>query len=215
MSTRAPSRLAVRSWRRAFLDASKDKADAGRSVPVTGLFKHRLGLAELVARLVLRSPSSGGQAEVEANVGFPAWVAESLRKFQRVLEMICGPLVLAEFAIQNADHEICVGHIAAAIDLAENFLATAEQCERVRRLSLLPAHLGEKQRGLGLTVGVGEFPAELEGPFKAGGSLGQPALTPVGACEPGQAVRFPSDVLQLAEDDIALREVRDGLRQPI
>ena len=211
-SARARGRPASVRRRRAFPDASKDKPDARYPTPVTGLLEHGLGLTELVARLILRSARLGGQPEIEKRISFPAWIAESLGKFQRLLEMICGPPVLAEFAAQYADHEIGVGHIAAAIDLTENLPATTEQCERVRWLPLLPAYLGEKQGGLGLTVGVGELSAQLKGPLEAGGSLGQPALAPVGTRKPGQAVGFPSDVVQLAEDDVALREERNGLR---
>ena len=118
--------------RRAFPDASKDMTDARCPTPVTGLLEHGLGLAELVARLVLRSPGLGGQPEVEKRVSFPARVAESLGKFQRLLEMISGPVVFAEFTTQNADHEIGVGHITAAIDPTENLPATAEKRKRVR-----------------------------------------------------------------------------------
>jgi hypothetical protein len=85
-------------------------------VPVTGLLEHSQGLAEMVASPGVRSPGLGCHPEVKERIGFPAWVAESLGKGECPLEMVCGLLVLAEFAAQNADHEIGVGYIAAAFD---------------------------------------------------------------------------------------------------
>src|SRR5215510_7390447 len=98
--------------------------------------------------------------------------------------MARGPRVLAEVAIQHADHEIGVRHVTAAIDRAEYLPATIQQGEGLGRLSLLTAYLGEEERGLCLAVGVGEPPAEPKDPPEAGGRLGQQALPPVGACEP-------------------------------
>jgi len=148
-------------------------ADARRPEPVTGPLVHDQGSAEMVARLVVRPAGQGYHPEIEESIGFPARVAERLREGQRLLEMARGPLVLAEFAVQNTDHEIGVRHVAAAIDRAENVPATTQQGEGFGRLSLLAAYLGEKERGLRLAVGVGEPPAELEDPFEAG-SAGSP-----------------------------------------
>jgi len=199
----------------AFQGAGEHLADARRPMPVTGPLVHDQGLAEMVARLVVRSPGQGYHPEVEESVGFPARVAERLREGQRLLEVARGPLVLAEFAAQNADHEIGVRHVTAAIDRAEYVPATTQQGEGLGRLSLLAAYLGEEERGLRLAVGVGEPSAELEDPFEAGGRLGQQPLPPVGAREPGQAVGLTRDVLQLAEDGMAAREMRNGLRQAV
>src|SRR5262252_5383835 len=104
-------------------------ADAGCPVPVTGPLVHGQGLTEMVARLVVRPSGQGYHPEVEESVGFPAWVAERLREGQRLLEMVRGPLVLAEFTVQNTDHEIGVGHVAAAIDRAEHVPAAIQQGE--------------------------------------------------------------------------------------
>ena len=114
-------------------------ADASCPMPVTGPLVHDQGLAEMVARLVMRPAGQGYHPEVEESIGFPAWVAESLREGQRLLEMACGPLVLAEFAAQNTDHEIGVRHVTAAIDRAEYVPATTQQGEGLGRLSLLAA----------------------------------------------------------------------------
>src|SRR5439155_20074444 len=121
----------------------------------------------------------------------------------------------AESPAQTTDHGLGVRHVTAAIDRAEYVSAATQQGEGLGRLSLLAAYLGEKERGLCLAVGVGEPPAELKDPFEAGGRLSQQALPPVGARKPGQAVGLTSDVVQLAEDGIAAREMRNGLRQTV
>src|SRR5215470_18206283 len=117
--------------------------------------------------------------------------------------MARGPRVLAEFAVQHADHEIGVRHVTAAIDRAEYLPATTQQGEGLGRLSLLTAYLGEEERGLRLAVGVGEPPAELKDPLEAGGRLSEQPLPPVGTREPRQAVGLTRDVLQLAVDGMA------------
>ena len=48
-----------RASRLAFQGAGEHVAGARRSVPVTGLLEHGQGLAEMVARLVVRSPGLG------------------------------------------------------------------------------------------------------------------------------------------------------------
>src|SRR5215831_8927857 len=190
-------------------------AGARCPVPVTGLLVHGQGLAKMVLRLVVRPPGQGYHPEVEESIGFPAWIAERLRESQCLLEVARGPLVLAEFAVQDTDHEIGVGHVTAAIDRAEYVPAATQQGEGLGRLSLLAAYLGEKERGLCLAVSVGEPPAKPKDPFEAGGRLTQQALPPVGAREPGQAVGLTRDILQVAEDGMAAGEMRNGLRQAV
>src|SRR5262245_49175362 len=124
--------------------------------PVAGLLEHGQGSAQIAACIVVRSLGLGGQPEVEVCVRFPAWVAERLREGQCPLEMVGGPLVLAQFAVQDADQEIGVGDVAAATDSAKRVPAAGQEGKGRRRLSLLAADLGEKERGFGFAVGVGE-----------------------------------------------------------
>jgi hypothetical protein len=58
----------------------------------------------------------GRHCEIKQGVGFPARVAERLCEGQRLLEMFGGLVEFASLAVHDADHEIAVGHIAAAID---------------------------------------------------------------------------------------------------
>ena len=183
--------------------------------PVAGLLEHGQGLAQIAACNAVRSLGLGGQPELEVCVRLPAWVAKCLRKGQCPLEMVGGPLVLAQFAVHDADHEIGVGDIAAATDRAKYVPAARQEGKGRRLLSLLAANLGEKEPGFGFAVGVGESPAELKDLFEAGGSIAQPTLATVGARKSGQAVGLPRDVPQLGEDGIAVREVRNCLWQAI
>jgi hypothetical protein len=80
---------------------------------------------------------------------------------------------------------------------------------------LRPAHLGQEEHGLGLTVRVRKHSAEPEALFEAGGSLGQPVLAPVCAGKSGQAVDLAPGVAQLAEDDAAVGKECRRLRQAV
>jgi len=141
---------------------------------------------------------AGSDAQVEQYVGPPARVAEGLREGQGLLEVAGGLLVLSTLVAQDADHQIAVGRVAAAADRAEDVPAPRQEGQGVRGPSLLPAHLGEEQHGLGFPIRVTEAAAQCEALFEAGGRVGQPALVPAGAREPGQAVGLARLVLQLA-----------------
>jgi len=158
---------------------------------VAGLLEQGEGSLKMAVRLVVRPAGLRSGPEVEEHVGFPARVAKRLRKGQRLLKMISGLLVLALFVAQDADHEIGVGHVAAAAHRAEHLPATRQEYEGIRRLSLLPAYLGEKECRLGLAVMIAESPAQPKDPLEAGCGVVQPALPPVAARESGQAVGFP------------------------
>ena len=142
----------------------------------------------------------------------PAWVAESFCEGQRLPEMAGGAVMLAELVTQDAYHEIGVGHIAATFDRAEYVPATRQKGKGIRGLSLLPTYLGEKERGLSFAVRVAEPSAQPESLFETGRGVGQLALPPVGAREPGQAVDLATGVTQLGEDGVAVGEMCQPLR---
>src|SRR5262245_42177447 len=99
--------------------------------------------------------------------------------------MCCGPVEFAALAVHDSDHQIAVSDIAAAADRVEDLPAGCQQAKRVLEPSLLPAHLREKQHGLGLAVRIAKPSTQLQALFEAAGSVGQPVLAPVGAGQSG------------------------------
>src|SRR5262249_25975066 len=113
----------------------------------------------------------GRHCQIKQCVGFPARVAECLREGQPLLEMVCGLVEFAALAVDDSDHEIAIGDVAAAAYRAEDFPAGCQEGKSLLESALLPAHLGEKEHGLCVRVRVVEPSAEVETAFEAGGRV--------------------------------------------
>src|SRR6266545_4108040 len=188
---------------------------AGGSVAVADLLEHDQGLLQVLAGLLVGPLGLGGQPQVEQPVGLPARVAKRPGEPQRLLEMVGGQLVLAALVAHDAQHQIAVADIAGAAQRPEHLPAAAQQRHGVLQAALLAAYLGKKQHRLGATVTVAQSPAQLQALLETASRVGQPALTPVGTRQPDQAVDLTGDVVQLAEDGMAVGTQRHRLRQPV
>jgi len=113
-------------------------------------------------------------------------VAESFCEGQRLPEMAGGAVMLAELVTQDAYHEIGVGHIAP--------LSTSRICPATRQKGKASAGVfaadvpWRKRAWLSFAVRVAEPRHNPRACSKTGRGIGQLALPPVGAREPGQAV---------------------------